>query len=82
MNKYIIICREGAVRDIELKPAFGNPCLGFAYAENEQDAIKKIASYHRFLAAKEGIWQNWWCNLVAYQIADNADISSAQYIIQ
>jgi hypothetical protein len=81
MNKYVIICREGAVKDVGLKSAYGNPCLGFVYAEDEQDAIKKIISYHRHLAASEGVYQSWWCNLAAYKIADDADIDSAEYVI-
>ena len=80
MNKYIIICREGAVKDVGLKTAFGNPCLGIAYAEDETDAIKKIVSYHRYLAASEGVYESWWCNLTAYKLADDTDISTAAYI--
>lgn len=82
MKKYVIICREGAVKDIGLKSAYGNPCLGFAYAEDETDAIKKIVAYHRHLAISEGINQSWWCSLAAYKLADDTDIDSAKYVIR
>lgn len=82
MNKYIIICREGAVLDVDHNGAYGNPCLGFAYAEDEFDAIKKIISLHRLLTTEEGVEPETWCNLAAYKLADDTDIDSAEYVIR
>ena len=80
MNKYIIICREGSVLDIELNAAYGNPCLGFAYAEDEMDAIKKIVALHCQLTTEEEIEPEAWYNLAAYKLSDDANIESAEYI--
>ena len=82
MNKYIILCREGSVRDIELNNAYGTPCLGIAYGKDEQDAIKKVISYHRLLATLEGTPQNIWCSLIAYKLADDTDVQTAPYLIK
>lgn len=80
MNKYVVICREGAIMDVEHNGAYGNPCLGFAYAEDEIDAMKKIVALHRQLTTEEEVEPETWCNLAAYQLADNVDIESAEYI--
>ena len=80
MNKYVIICREGAVVDVDLNGAYGNPCLGFAYAEDEMDAMKKIVALHRQLTTEEEVEPEEWCNLAAYKLAEDADIESAEYI--
>lgn len=81
MNKYVIICREGAVVDVDLNGAYGNPCLGFAYAEDEMDAMKKIVALHRQLTTEEEVEPEEWCNLAAYKLAEDADIDSEEYVI-
>ena len=82
MNKYIIICRSGAVQDTGLTPAFGNPCLGIAYAEDERDAIDKARAYHRFLAVHNRKALSWWADLIAYKLDNDTDISTAEYVIR
>lgn len=80
MNKYVVICREGSVLDVELNGAYGRPCLGFAYAKDEMEAMKKIIALHWQLTEEEGVEPETWCNLAAYQLADDADIESAEYV--